>query len=291
VLAGLILAAGCALATNVGFLFRHRGAALAPPVSARHPLRSGADLFRSRAWTIGWAVAVFAWVLHAAALALAPLSSVQAVVSGGLVFLVVLAERFFDFTLRRREWAGVAVAAVGLTGLGITQRATTADFSSYSVAALIAFECGVIVLGALVIGASLRFDRLRPREGELLGIAAGMLFGVSDIAVKYLTHPVLHDVLGIVSPWTLSALVASVIAFYTSARALQIGPGIEVIALTSVSANVAAIFGGVLIFHDSIGSGAVGVIARTTAFALVIFGAALMPAPAAAEEITKATES
>lgn len=278
-LVGLIVAAGCALATNVGFLLRERGAVLAPPVRARHPLKSAAGLFRSRAWAIGWAVAVFAFVLHAIALTLAPLSTVQAVVSGGLVFLAVLAERFFGFHLRRREWAGVAVAAVGLAGLGLTQRSATADPSSYSVSALIAFECGTIVLGALLIGASLRFERLRPWEGELLGIASGTLFGVSDVAVKYLSHPVLHHVLGIISPWTAAALVASVIAFFASARALQVGPGIEVIALTSVSANVAAILGGVLIFHDSIGHGAVGVVARTTAFVLVIGGAAMMPSP------------
>jgi hypothetical protein len=42
------------------------------------------------------AVAIGAWVLHVAALALAPLSIVQAVLSGGLVFLAVFAERFFS---------------------------------------------------------------------------------------------------------------------------------------------------------------------------------------------------
>src|SRR5438270_13757789 len=37
--------------------------------------------------------------LHVGALALAPLSIVQAVLSGGLVFLAVLAERYFGFRL------------------------------------------------------------------------------------------------------------------------------------------------------------------------------------------------
>src|SRR5207253_1263378 len=82
----------------------------ATPVDARHPLRSAADLFRSRWWTIGWIVAFVAFAFHAAALALAPLSVVQAVVAGGLVFLAVLAERVFGFKLGRREWMGVAIA-------------------------------------------------------------------------------------------------------------------------------------------------------------------------------------
>ena len=88
---GLILALASALATNVAFLFKHRGAVLAPPIRVRHPLRSAAGLFRSRWFAVGWMVAIIAWVLHVGALSLAPLSIVQAVLSGGLVFLARVA--------------------------------------------------------------------------------------------------------------------------------------------------------------------------------------------------------
>jgi len=77
----------------------------------------------------------------------------------------------------------------------------------------------------------------------------------------------------------LTAMVAGVIAFYASARSLQIGDGVEVIALTSVAANLTAVIGGILVFHDPIGSGTVGITGRFLAFCLVIAGAALMPAP------------
>jgi hypothetical protein len=95
---------------------------------------------------------------------------------------------------------------------------------------------------------------------------------------------VLDSVLSLLSPWTLAALVASVIAFYSSARGLQLGPGIEVITLTSVAANLAAIIGAVLVFHDQIGNGALEVVGRIGAFCLVIFGAGLMPGPVRAGE-------
>ena len=81
------------------------------------------------------------------------------------------------------------------------------------------------------------------------------------------------------SPWALTAMIAGVIAFYASARSLQTRRGVEVIALTSVAANLAAIIGGILVFHDPIGSGAPAIVARVLAFCLVIAGAALMPAP------------
>ena len=278
-LIGLALAALCAVVTNAGFLLKQRGAVAAPDVDARHPLRSARDLFRSRWWTIGWLVAFVAFALHAAALARAPLSIVQAVVAGGLVFLALLAERWFGFHLGRREWIGIVMTAGGLALLGLTQQAGVADPSSYSLAALIAFECGLFGLAGVMIAATLKLDSLRPLEGELLGLAAGGLFGVSDVAVKYLADQVLDDASALVSPWTGAALAASVVAFYASARSLQIGPAIKVIALTSVGANVAAIVGGVLVFHDSLGPGVLGLLARVTAFLLVIAGAALIPGP------------
>jgi drug/metabolite transporter (DMT)-like permease len=278
-IAGLLLAAICALVTNIGFLLKHRGAVAAPDVDGRHPLRSAAGLFRSRWWTIGWTVAFFAFAFHAAALSLAPLSIVQAVVAGGLVFLAVLAERTFGFKLGRREWIGIGLTAVGLALLGVTQKGGAADPSTYSLAGLIAFQGALLLVAGLLIGASIKIDSLHPLEGELLGLSAGALFGVSDVAVKYLADPVLKDFGGILSPWTGAALVASVVAFYASARSLQIGPAIKVIALTSVGANVAAIVGGVIVFHDSLGAGPLGIIARTGAFALVVVGAALIPGP------------
>jgi drug/metabolite transporter (DMT)-like permease len=276
---GLALALACALATSVSFLFRQRGAVSAPPVRVQHPLRSAAGLFRSKWFAVGWLVAVGAWLLHVGALALAPLSVVQAVLSAGLVFLAVLAERFFGFRLGRRQWTGLVITAAGLAIIGITQGAQPDDPPGYALAALISIECGVLLFASGLAVLAGRLEVLQTREGLLLGAAAGALFGISDIALKFLTHAVGDGLLELISPWAFAALAASVIAFYASARALQIGPGVEVIALTSVAANLVAIVGGVLVFRDSIGSGPVAIVGRMIAFGLVIAGAALIPAP------------
>jgi hypothetical protein len=279
VIVGLALALGSALGTSVAFLFKQRGAVLAPPVRAAHPLRSAVGLFRSRWFTVGWAVAVAAWGLHVGALALAPLSVVQAVLSGGLVFLAVLAERYFGFELGRRQWTGVIVTAAGLTVIGITGGSHTSALRHYSLAALIAVECGIFALGTALTVISMHGSLVPATRGLLLGVAAGVLFGVSDIALKYLTRALHGGLDGIVSPWTLTALAASVVAFYASARGLQLGPGVAVIAFTSVAANLAAIIGGILVFRDPIGIGAPAIVGRVIAFGLVIAGAAVMPAP------------
>jgi drug/metabolite transporter (DMT)-like permease len=276
---GLALAVACAVGTSVSFLLKHRGAVLAPPVRVRHPLRSAVGLFRSRWFAVGLIVAVGAWALHVGALALAPLSIVQAVLSGGLVFLAVIAERFFGFRLGRRQWAGVIVTAAGLAVIGLTSGPDDGDPPGYALAALIAIECGVLVVSAAVAAISTHRRIPAAAEGLLLGAAAGALFGVSDIAIKFLADAVEDGVLELISPWTGAALVASVGAFYASARGLQLGPGVEVIALTSVAANLTAIVGGILVFRDPVGTGALEVTGRMLAFCLVVAGAALIPAP------------
>ena len=280
---GLALALASAAATNLAFLFKQRGAVLAPPIVVRHPLRSAAGLFSSRWFLVGWIVAVVAWGLHLGALSLAPLSIVQAVLSGGLVFLAVFAERFFGFHLGRRQWVGVTITAAGLVVIGLTGAGAN-DPQRASLAALIAVEGAIFALGAALVRISTRRHVLPRAEGLLLGAAAGALFGVSDVALKWLTQAAPGPLLGLVSPWTLTALVAGVISFYASARSLQIGEAVEVIAITSVAANLTAIIGGILVFHEPIGSGPAGITARFLAFCLVIAGAGLMPAPVRAAE-------
>jgi drug/metabolite transporter (DMT)-like permease len=279
VIVGLTLALASALATNVAFLLKQRGCVLAPSVSARHPLRSAAGLFRSRWFTLGLIVAVGAWGFHVGALALASLSVVQAVLSAGLVFLAVIAERFFGFALGHRQWTGVIITTVGLALIALTLGPRGDAVPGYALAALIAVECTVFALATGVAVISNYHPTLRARQGLFLGAASGALFGVSDIALKFLTHAVQGGVLELISPWTFAALAASVVAFYASARGLQIGPGVEVIALTAVAANLTAIIGGILVFRDPIGTGPVAISGRMIAFGLVIAGAALIPAP------------
>jgi drug/metabolite transporter (DMT)-like permease len=275
---GIILSLLCALATNVGFLLKHRGACAAPAVSLRHPLASAIGLFRSKWFTLGMLVALIAWSFHVAALAMAPLSLVQAVISGGLVFLTVLAERFFGFTVGTRQWAGVGLTALGLVLLAATLPHSGGAHSNYSLAAMIAFESALLVIGTLLV-LSPKFGS-HEHHGVMLGIAAGILFGVSDVAIKALTGPVGDlGVAGLVSPWLLTCVLASVIAFFACARGLQKGEAVPVITLTSAAANVTAISGGILVFGDPMASDPVGIVLQSFAFVLVVVAAALTPAP------------
>jgi len=282
---GILLALFCAFATNVGFLLKHRGACAAPDVSLRRPVASAIGLFRSKWFAIGMLVALGAWVFHVAALAMAPLSIVQAVIAGGLVFLTVLAERWFGYSVGTRQWAGVGLTALGLVLLAMTLP-THGVHSSYSLAAMIAFESALLALGTfLVLSKKLGAHE---HHGVMLGTAAGILFGVSDVAIKALTGAAgTTGAMGVLlSPWLLTCIAASVIAFYASARGLQKGEAVPVITLTSAAANVTAISGGILVFGDPMPNDPVGIVIQSFAFILVIVAAALTPAPLRAARAT-----
>jgi hypothetical protein len=277
---GILLALACAFATNLGFLYKHRGACAAPTVDIRHPLRTAKGLFTSRWFAIGMGVAVGAWILHVAALALAPLSLVQAVLSGGIVLLAVMAEKLFGFEVGRRQRIGVLCTAVGLVALGVTLPQSTGTHSHFSVTAMIAFEGGLVGLGFLLIMGKRFGGPAAEHHGVMLGAASGVLFGVSDIAIKALTGLVGDaGVLGLVSPWLLMAALASVAAFYASARGLQDGEAVPVIATTGAAANVSCIAGGIIVFGDPMPGDTLGVIVQVAAFAMVCLAAFLTPAP------------
>ena len=90
---GIGLAAAVALMTNLASLLKHRGCQHTHPVSIGSPLASLRGLAASPWFAAGWGLAALAWMVHIAALSMAPISLVQAVLAGGAVTLAVLSQR------------------------------------------------------------------------------------------------------------------------------------------------------------------------------------------------------
>jgi drug/metabolite transporter (DMT)-like permease len=280
---GILLAFACAVVTQLGFLYKHRGANAAPKVDIRHPLRTVKSLFASKWFAIGMAVALGAWIFHVAAMALAPISVVQAVLSTGVVILAVLAERLFGFEVGRRQWIGVAMTAAGLMLLVITLPAHSGTHSSFSLAGMVSFEAGMLAIGFLLISGP-RIGAPDHHHGVMLGAAAGVLFGVSDVAIKALTGLDGGFMAVVLSPWLLVTILASIVAFYASARGLQDGEAVPVIASTSTAANVSTIMGGIVVFGDPMPGDTLGIALQMFAFALVVVAALIVPPPMRAAE-------
>ncbi|MEA2301442.1 MAG: hypothetical protein QOD61_1841 [Solirubrobacteraceae bacterium] len=276
---GILLALLCAFVTNLAFFYKHRGACEVPPVCVRHPLRTARSLLRSGWFALGLVIAVGAWILHVGAMAMAPLSVVQVVLAGGVVMIGIMAERIFGFKVGRRQWIGLALTAAGLVALAVTVPASHGAHSAFSVPAMITFEAVLFGIGGLLIMGPQAGARAE-HHGTMLGAAAGILFGVSDVSIKALTGIVgTHGVVGLVSPWFGVAAAASVIAFYASARGLQDGEAVPVIAVTGAAANISAIAGGILVFGDPLPGDALGIVVQALGLVLVIVASAIAPAP------------
>src|SRR5205085_1191451 len=214
------------------------------------------------------------WGLHVGALSLAPISLVQSVIAGGLVLLTVVADRVFGLTVTRREWIGVALTAAGLATLAATLHGTGDSAHNDWEASRLALDVGLgTVAGLILVPIAGRHVQ---REGVLLAVSAGLLWGASDVTIKALSGRL--DDLGagvLFHPLAVAIALLSLAGLLVSARSLQIGPPVPVIAATSATANVFTIAAGPLVFQEPLPDDAFGLVLRILAFAVVVFAAAL----------------
>jgi hypothetical protein len=269
---GLLLALLTALGSVAGFLYKFRGARDAPAVDMRHPVRSSLRLFGSPLYTLGILIAMVSWGLHVGALSLAPISLVQSVIAGGLVLLTVVADRLFGIEVTRREWIGVALTAAGLAFLAATVgREASGAHSHYHPGTLALYVAALAVLGLSLAGS---------RRASLLAVSAGLLWAASDTSIKALSSHLGSLGIGVlVHPLALVILAASLAGLLISARSLQLGDAVPVIALTSAAANLTTIAAGPIVFGETLPAGRIALVLRVLAFALVILAAALTPPP------------
>ncbi|MGA2321494.1 MAG: hypothetical protein ABSG95_12250 [Solirubrobacteraceae bacterium] len=286
---GILLALACAFVANLGFFFKYRGANAVSKVQPLHPLRSARALYSSKWFALGMIIATASWGLHVAALSLAPMSVIQVSLAAGVVFIAVMADRLFGFQVGRRQWIGLMLTAAGLVLLGLTLPAMHGSHSRFSDVAMIPFEAGLFGLGGLLLMGP-RMGGPAHHHGIMLGAAAGILFGVSDTAIKALTGITgAHGLMGLLlSPWLAVAVLASIVAFYASARGLQDGEAVPVIAVTGTAANIAGIAGGIVVFGDPMAASTLGVVLQGLAFVLVVVASAMMPAPVRSAGVAQA---
>ncbi len=284
---GLLFAVATAFASIVGFLMKHRGAVESPAVELRHPVRTSLALFGSRWYTIGIIVATGSWGLHVAALSLAPISLVQSVIAGGLVLLTVLADKVFGQRVTRREWICVALTAAGLAFLAGTLHGTADNAHNHYEAGTLALYVGLSAGVGLAAAAA---SRLTPTGGTPLAVAAGLLWGASDVSIKALSGHLGDGPFAIIHPLALVILLASLVGLAVSARSLQVGRAVPVIAVTSAAANLCTIAAGPIVFGEPLPDDPLPLALRLLAFALVIVASALTPPPIGADDDERARE-
>ncbi len=261
--AGLLLALGSAVALNWGWVAQHTAASELPKLAVRHPLASLRLLFRDLRWLVGFLVGLGGWALYIGALALAPLSLVQAVAAGGIGVLALFAHRA-GAALTRRDLIAVAVSTGGLLLLAVSLVGGANPGSQAHGGAIAGWLVASFVVACLGVagGASLA-------PGAGLGLAAGVLYAAGDVATKAVFAGGVWLVLVIV------ILTAHGGAFAALQLGFQRGQALATAGTSTLLTNALPIVAGLVVFHEQLPGGAYSVL-RIVSFAAVVAGAVLL---------------
>ena len=264
----LVLTIVSACGLNLGYLLQHDVASSLPPLSLRRPITSLRSLVIERRWLIGSAIQAGGFVLYVVALALAPLSLVQATAAGGIGILAIMVSRITHVPLTRLEQFGAAVSVGGLALLGISLLSTHGEGSGATYAWVGAW------LAASAAGATLCVTLLSRAIGRApaWGIASGVLFAAGDVATKMAVSGRLENV----------AFLICLILFYSAGTAVlqaafQRGGALTTAGLSTLLTNALPIVAGMVLFHEPLPSGWIGAV-RVAAFTAVVAGAVLLAA-------------
>ena len=258
------LASSCAL--NVGYLLEHGAVSKLPALSLRSPLTSLRRLLGSRRWVIGFAIESVGWALFVLALALAPLSIVQATAAGGIGILALLVSRVTHVPLSRHEWLGVLIAVAGLILLGISLAGGHGEGGGASYLSV------GLWIGASAVAAVVSVQLLSGRIGAApaYGVAAGLLFAAGDIATKGAVDAADSHL----------AFIAALIAAYAFGTLVlqtgfQHGSALTTAGIATLLTNALPIVAGMTIFGEPLPEGWLGAV-RIAAFACVVIGAVFL---------------
>ncbi|MCZ4511382.1 DMT family transporter [Streptomyces sp. ActVer] len=176
----LLLSVGAACCLGFGFVLQQNAASHAPLRDFLSP-RLLLDLVRVPRWLGGIGLMVVGMVLGAIALANGEISLVEPLLATNLVFALVLSRRQTRQPLGRQGWAGLLLLAGGVTAFIVAGQpqggdARTDPFRQWLIIG--------VVLGLALLLTTYAKRSLLSAGPVLLGVAAGLLYGVQDALTR-----------------------------------------------------------------------------------------------------------
>jgi len=266
----ITIVSSCAL--NGGYLLEHGAVSTMPALTIRAPLRSLRALLGSRRWLLGFGIEIVGWGLYVAAVALAPLSLVQATAAGGIGILAIMASRFTHVPLEPRERIGVCISVAGLALLGVSLAGghgggTHGTYLSVAVwlgASLVAAFLAVKLLSRAIGG------------GPAFGLATGILFAAGDVATKATVGG------GAALVFALGLIVCYALGTGVLQAGFQRGRALTTAGIATIVTNALPIVAGMTIFSEPLPDGWLGAV-RVAAFVAVVAGAGFLARAAGSE--------
>ena len=279
-LAGIGLSLLSAVVINAGNLIEKVAVDRLPGFSARRTAKMLRILLSSRLWLLGVVVSVTGLVVQVMAFSLAPISVVQSLFCGGLVFLVVASRLYLHEPLHRIELIGLAVVVLALLLVSLSLAGTSNDvgLSGSVTAVLIASAATAVAVG----GIFLVVRRVAVLASFATGIAAGLLYGVAALGTKGASTLVARDgLVGSVphvfaSPYPYVFLVFCGLGTLVFQTGLQRGRIGVIGPLTNVVASAYLVAVGMAVFGGRLPGSPVELTFRLIGFAGVLVGSCLL---------------
>jgi drug/metabolite transporter (DMT)-like permease len=239
-----------AMLAGTGFVLQQHAAEQAPQ-SYFLRLRLITTLLHRPRWLAGVVVMAAGQLLSAWAIGHVPLSLAEPLLTSSLIFALALAIPLSGQRLQAAEVLGAVLLSAGVAALSVARTAGPPAESFGSVAAWSAAAgIGAVAAGFLVAG----LRRAGPQRATLTGIAAGLIFGVSDALTRQAMEILdSHSVLALLTAWPLYSLAAASLAgFWLMESAFSAGPLHTSLPAITAAEPVAGMLLGVVVFGDVI---------------------------------------
>jgi len=216
---------------STGFVLEKRALAALPEVNFRRPARLLRLVLGSPLWIGGSLALAAGFGAQLAVYRTLPIAAAQGIFVSGLVLLVLLSARLLgeETTGRERYALGAILGALLMVVLSLRQGSDTVSRSAP--VPLILLVCvPSLAAGVWLYGAAERRSRHRhrvPSTGVEYGVAVGLLYGVSSLAIKGASTYVMSSGLGsavvglLRSPYPYLLLFTGAFGLVMSQAALQ----------------------------------------------------------------------
>ena len=254
------LSLGAAFVFAMSSTLKHVSAGHVPDAQTLRPGLVGTFIratLTHRLWLGGIGCDVVGLTLQIIALHVGELAVVQPLLVSGLLFTLILRQRYErrHVTAREFAWGVVLTAALaGFLALAATGRSAVRHESVDRLPAIIAGVVGVALTAACIeLG---RRRRARGRSAALLGIAVGVVYAGSAAMLKAVTDIAVRSPVALVTSWQLYAFIAlGAAGLLLSQLAFQAGPITASLPATAAIDPLLSIVVGVSVYDEHIRRG------------------------------------
>ncbi|MFE0192816.1 DMT family transporter [Streptomyces sp. NPDC058989] len=178
----ILLALGAACCLGSGFVLQ-QAAAQRAPMKDFLSLRLLLDLVRMPVWLAGIGLMVVGMALGALALGMGDITLVEPLLATNLLFAMALSRRLTRQRLGRTGWAGLWLLAGGVTAFIVAGQPQGGSRSPDHLWQWLIM--GMVLGTALLLAAVAKRERTHVSlEAALLGVAAGLVYGVQDALTR-----------------------------------------------------------------------------------------------------------